>query len=139
MSAPEANKEYLKGVSSALARIHKTIMENEMELLENKRMTKFSPADRLHILLNDPEFVWLRTISQMMSSVDEVYFQKEIIQDTQVEALKNEIQSKMLQSNETEFSKKYRSLIPTLPDLMPLHGLLKVALNQKNRLDTKPL
>ena len=70
-------KDQLGQISSAMMRIHKAIMENEMELLEAKTMKPLGPNERLQVLLNDPDFAWLRNLSQLMSAVDEVYFQKE--------------------------------------------------------------
>tara|TARA_B110001454_G_scaffold219197_1_gene251427 strand:+ start:18879 stop:19268 length:390 start_codon:yes stop_codon:yes gene_type:complete len=122
-------KEQLGQISSAMARVHKTIMENEMELRELKTMKPLGPNERLQVLLNDPEFAWLRSLSQLMSTVDEVYFQKEPIENDQVEVLKKSVNELLIQVTDTPFSKKYRSLIPVVPDLMLHHGLLKQALN----------
>lgn len=121
-------KEQLGLISSAMARIHKTILENEMELLEIKIMKTLSPNERLHVLLNDPEFAWLRLLSQLMSTVDEVYFQKTPIQQDQVESLKKAVNELLIQATDTPFAKKYRSLLPVVPDLMLHHGLLRQAL-----------
>lgn len=115
-------------ISSALARIHKTLLENELEERENKLQIKMGPADRLHALLHDPELDWLRALSQLMAAVDEIYFQKEPIEKEQWEkALKN-VQDLMDHSNQSTFSIKYRQLLPLVPDLMPHHGLLRLAL-----------
>jgi len=121
-------KDQLGQISSAMMRIHKAIMENEMELLEAKTMKPLGPNERLQVLLNDPGFAWLRSLSQLMSAVDEVYFQKEAIQQEQADILKKSVDELLIQSTDSSFSKKYRSLIPVVPDLMVYHGLLKQAL-----------
>jgi hypothetical protein len=121
-------KDQLGQISSAMARIHKTIMENEMELRETKSTKPLGPNERLQVLLNDPDFAWLRVLSQLMSTVDEVYFQKEPILVEQVDRLKKSVSELLIQPSEAPFSKKYRSLIPVVPDLMVHHGLLKQAL-----------
>ena len=125
-------KEQLGLISAAMARIHKTILENEIELREIKTMTSFGPNERLQILLNDPEFAWLRLLSGLMSAVDEVYFQKEPIREEQVTTLKKAVHELLfVSSDDSVFSKKYRSLLPVVPDLMLHHGLLRQALQQK--------
>lgn len=125
-------KEQLGLISTAMARIHKTILENEIELREIKTMTSFGPNERLQILLNDPEFAWLRLLSGLMSAVDEVYFQKEPIREEQVTTLKKAVHELLfVSSDDSVFSKKYRSLLPVVPDLMLHHGLLRQALQQK--------
>lgn len=121
-------REQLRHITSAMARIHKTLLESEIENREIDQKMILSPADRWNLLLNDPDFEWLRALSQLMAAVDEVYFQKEVIEAEQFEtACKNIIELLILPS-ETKFSKKYRSLLPVVPDLMPQHGLLKQAL-----------
>lgn len=124
-------RDSLGQVSSALARIHKTLLENEIEDLEVKLNIKMSPADRLNALLNDPALHWLRAMSQLMASVDEVYFQKEPIEETQWQAAIKSVDDLFAIANESEFAKRYRSLLPRVPDLMPQHGLLRAALTAK--------
>ncbi len=121
-------KEQLGQISAAMARIHKTILENEIELREIKTMKPLGPNERLQVLLNDPEFAWLRMLSGLMSTLDEVYFQKEPIQSEQVISLKKSVNELLIQSSDSVFSKKYRSLLPVVPDLMLHHGLLRQAL-----------
>jgi hypothetical protein len=121
-------KEQLGQISAAMARIHKTILENEIELREIKTMKSLGPNERLQILLNDPEFAWLRMLSGLMSTLDEVYFQKEPIQSEQVANLKKSVNELLIQPSDSVFSKKYRSLLPVVPDLMLHHGLLRQAL-----------
>jgi hypothetical protein len=122
-------KEQLGKISSTMAKIHKAILENEMEERELRLMKPLTPADQLQALLNDPELDWLRSLSRLMTSIDEVYFQKEEIQSQQVATLKKEVSDLMVQPNETLFFKKYRSLLPKLPELMPQHSILRSLLN----------
>ncbi len=121
-------KNNLGQVTGALARIHKTLLENAIEEREIKLNLVLGPADRLNVLLNDPELAWLRALSQLIASVDEVYFQKEDIQMAQWEKARKSVEDLMINSMDSDFSKKYRSLLPNVPDLMPQHGLLRMAL-----------
>ena len=128
MKSPAELKNNLGQISSALARIHKTVLENAIEDREIALNQVLGPAERLNVLLNDPDLAWLRALSQLIATVDEVYFQKEDIQMTQWESARKIVEELMLTTTDSDFSKKYRSLLPNVPDLMPQHGLLRLAL-----------
>ena len=122
------DRDKIGQISSALMKIHKLILEHLMEAREQATQTQIPPNERLNLLLNDPEFAWLRTLSQMMAYVDEIYFQKEAILESQVEDIYNKVDGLFSLQNESEFTYRYKQAVVTIPDLMMAHGLLKVAL-----------
>ena len=107
-------------------------MENEIQEREEKLQIQMSPADKLNALLTDPELAWLRVLSQMLSAIDEIYFQKEDISIEQVESSQKNVVNLMIEPNDSVFNQKYRSLLPFVPDLMPHHGLLLGVLKKKS-------
>ncbi len=124
-------REQLGQVSAAILKIHKSLLENEMQEREARHNTTFSPNERLHALLNDPTLEWLRALSQLVASIDEVYFQKEPITTQQWEAELKKVNELIMERNDSVFLKKYYSLLPVVPDLMPLHGMLRLVLTTK--------
>ena len=78
-TSPE-KRDKLKTLTAILARIHKALMELQMNDLQAVSGIEIKPAARLNLLLGDPSFAWLRNLSQLMAIADDVYFQKEIIQ-----------------------------------------------------------
>ena len=126
----EEFREHLKVVSMAMARIHKMLLESEIEKHEKQHGITMNPAARLQALLTAPEFAWLRALSQLMAAIDEVYFQKEPIREEQMQTLKKDVEALLLQTAESEFSTKYRSLVGTVPGLIIEHGNLRLAVKQ---------
>lgn len=121
-------RHYLREVTASMARIHKLLLEYEIESIEMKNGITLNANDRLNVLLNSAEVAWLRDMSQLMAFVDEIYFQKELITDDQIQTTKERVESLLIQPPaDSEFAKKYRSLMTVVPDLMLEHGLLKVA------------
>lgn len=104
------------------------ILEHLMEAREQATKTLISPNERLNLLLNDPEFAWLRALSQLIAYVDEIYFQKEAILESQLEDVLNKVESLFSLQNESEFTYRYKQAVTSIPDLMMAHGHLKVAL-----------
>jgi len=126
-STPE-NREKLGQISAAMMKIHKLLLEEEMEARELAINKVIPPAERLNVLLNDPEFAWLRVLSQLMAFIDEIYFQKEPVLNRQLKEVEEKVETLFALQNESEFAYRYRSKLSTIPDLMIEHGLLKVAL-----------
>ena len=111
-----------------MAKIHKLLLVNEIEKYEKEKGITCNALERLNLLLNSPELAWLRDMSQLMAFTDEIYFQKEAIKDDQIIAVQKGINNLLIQQTDSEFSKKYRSLILHIPDLIIEHGRLKLAL-----------
>lgn len=133
MKSVQEMRDQLGQISAALLKIHKSLLENEMQEREAKYKTTIGPNDRLNALLNDPTLEWLRTLSQLVAAIDEVYFQKEPITIQQWEAELKRVQVSVMDASDSEFIKKYRILLPIVPDLMQQHGLLRLALTPKKQ------
>lgn len=123
-------REKLGQISSAMMKIHKLLLEEEMEAREAAINKILPPTERLNVLLNDPEFAWLRVMSQLMAYVDEIFFQKEPVLEKQLKEVEEKVEALFALQNESEFTYRYKSKLSTIPDLMIQHGLLKVALKK---------
>lgn len=132
MTNDQIYRDHLRRVSSALQKIHRLIMENEIEELERREGVTIAAAGRLQLLLTAPELAWLRALSQEMAAVDEVYFQKEPITEAQARKVHADVDRLMVQAEETEFAQKYRDRLIGIPDLMLDHGHLRLALRKFN-------
>lgn len=113
-----------------MMKIHKLLLEDEMENRELATNKTIPPNERLNVLLNDPNMAWLRNMSQLMAYVDEIYFQKEPILERQMLDVEERVQNLFGLQNESEFSYQYKSKLGTIPDLMMEHGRLKLALKR---------
>lgn len=123
-------REKIGKISAAMMKIHKLLMEDEMEARELAANKVIPPAERLSALLNDPALAWLRAMSQLMAYVDEIYFQKEPVLEPQLDEIVEKVQNLFSLENESEFSYRYRSSLGTIPNLMIEHGHLKLALKK---------
>ena len=123
-------RERLGNISSTMMKIHKLLLEDEMEAREAATNKVIPPAERLNVLLNDPTMAWLRLMSQLMADVDEIYYQKEPILERQMIEIEERVQTLFGLQNESEFSYRYKSRLGSIPDLMIEHGRLKLALKK---------
>ncbi len=121
-------KSKLKSVSLALAVIHKSLLENEIESLERAQGQTLNPGTRLQLLINDPNFAWLRLLSQLISAVDGAIFQKTPVTEEQLSLLIKETNDLLIDHKNSEFSEKFIPICRTFPDLIVEYGRLKMAL-----------
>lgn len=91
------------------------------------KRTQLGPNDKLQMLLHDPEFQWLRPLSQLISNVDGVVFQKEDVTAEQHNQMISEIHD--LFSDTSEFYLRYLHMALHLPDVQMLLKNLKAPLN----------
>ena len=122
------HKTKLKNISSLLAVIHKSLLESEIESLEKAQGSELSPGTRLQILINDPDFAWLRLLSQLISAVDGVIFQKVPITDIQLQDLVKQTNELLIDHKNPEFTDRFVPICRTFPDLIVEYGRLKMAL-----------
>jgi hypothetical protein len=130
MKSATGYREKLGEISSVMTKIHKMLMEDEMEARELANNKQIPPAERLNALLNDPTLSWLRAMSQLMAYVDEVYFQKEPILDRQMIDVEEKVQNLFGLQNESEFTYRYKSRLGVIPNLMIEHGNLRLVLRK---------
>lgn len=95
--------------------------------VQTAKRTQLGPSDKLQMLLNDPDFQWLRPLSQLISNVDGVVFQKEDVTAEQYNLMIVQIHD--LFSDTAEFYLRYLHTALHLPDVQTLLKSLKAPLN----------
>lgn len=70
------NAERLKNARNSLLKLHKTLLDHERRLYEGMN-GPVTPGQFLNILLEDPDFVWLRKFSTLIVDIDEMFAQKD--------------------------------------------------------------
>ncbi len=61
----------LTELRNGLMRVHKTLVDSERSVYERDVARVDSPGQMLNLLLNDPWFVWLRQLSELVVLIDE--------------------------------------------------------------------
>lgn len=115
----------LKHISALLARIHKSLMEYQMQQRELRTGETLNPATKLQLLLGDPEFAWLRTLSQLMVLIDDAYFQKEPLTEARIKQLRGEVDKLLVKQENEEFSRVFNNVAAQIPGLQKELGELR--------------
>jgi len=119
------NAELLKNGRDLLLKLHKTLLDHERRIYEgiNGQQT---PAQFLNILLEDPDFSWLRKFSTLIVEIDEMFAQKDGYQAETVDLLVGKLKDLVAMKDEDEaFRSKYQSALQQDLDAAAQHGELK--------------
>ena len=70
-----AERQLLTDLRRTLLHLHKTLLEWERSAYERMH-GRVSSHELLHAILNDPQFVWLRPVSELIVRIDEMLEQE---------------------------------------------------------------
>ncbi len=114
-------EKLLGDLRQALLRLHKTLLDWERSGYERIHGRQ-SSHDLLQVLLNDPQFAWLRPMSQLIVRIDELLDDKTLPMRNDVEAIVAQV--KVLTSpNATGnmYERRYDMALQELPDAVFAH------------------
>ena len=70
----DETRQKLKNLSGAFLRLHKVLLDGEKEKYEAKNGKIPNANMYLSLVLDDPQFAWLRKISSLIALIDEADF-----------------------------------------------------------------
>jgi hypothetical protein len=111
----------LRDLRASLTRLHKTLLEEERIAYESVHGPVASGPELLRLLLQAEEFAWLRSLSRMISAIDEALDE---VEDADAEAEKFVRQARMLlrSGGDSPFDTKYREALQRSPDVVMAHA-----------------
>jgi len=117
----------LEAVSRALQRVHKEILEAEGAYLPGR-----SALTLLDRLLNDPEWAWLRALSNLIADLDEVLAEDEDVTTGKATIAAGRVRALVFgigEPRDEAFLARYRPLLQHSAALASAHGELKRLVN----------
>jgi hypothetical protein len=113
----------LEAVSRALQALHKQILEAEGAYLPGR-----SSLELLDKLLNDPNWAWLRALSQLITDLDEQLAGSEQLTSNLAAAAAGRVRALVFglgEPRDEQFLSRYRPLLQESAALASTHGELK--------------
>jgi hypothetical protein len=118
--AQQAEK-LLNDLRQALLRLHKTLLDWERAGYERIHGRQ-SSNDLLTALLNDPQFAWLRPISQLIVRIDEVLGDKTPPMRNDVDAVVSQVRALTSPNAEGNiYERRYDTVLQEHPDAVFAH------------------
>lgn len=122
------NTELLRNSRNLLLKLHKSLLDHERRIYEGMYGPR-TPGQFLNLLLEDPDFAWLRKFSTLIVEIDELFAQKdgysEETVDTHIVALRALV---AMEDEDETFKAKYQSGLQQDLDAAAQHGELRALL-----------
>lgn len=118
----------LKNSRDLLLKLHKSLLDHERRIYEGINGPQ-TPGRFLSLLLEDPDFSWLRKFSTLIVEIDEMFAQKDGYSEETVETHITALRALVSMEDEDEtFRAKYQTGLQEDLDAAAHHGDLKALL-----------
>ena len=106
-----------------LLHLHKTLLDLEREAYERRHGRVENSYEVLQLVMHDPWFAWLHSLSELVVRIDEMLDAKEPITESEAVAVLDQTRV-LLTPSETGsgFQKKYFSSLQESPDVVLAHA-----------------
>lgn len=139
----ESTLQRLNTLRHLLLHLHKTLLDLELEAYERAHGRVDNSYAVLQLVMHDPWFAWLHSLSELVVRIDEMLDGKEPFQESEAVAVIGQTRV-LLRPSETGsgFQKKYFSSLQESPDVVLAHSDVVRYLgtagpaSEKNRQDT---
>ena len=124
-----SRKQILKSGRESLLKLHKSLLDHERAIYERVN-GPVNAGQFLNILLEDPDFAWLRKFSTLIVEIDELFDQKDGITEEAIEAHVTKLRELISMETEDEaFRAKYQAALQQDIDAAAHQGALKELLS----------
>jgi hypothetical protein len=114
-------RERLRALSTGLVRLHRLLLDRERNLYE-ERHGAIPSRDVFGLVLNDPRFAWLRSLSTLIAQIDEVVDADEAIAPETVQSAFREARRLLKSGDPGEFRDKYHAALQDSADIVMAHA-----------------
>ena len=105
------NSERLRDARNLLLKLHKNLLDHERAIWEGINGV-VTPAQFLNVLLEDPDFAWLRKFSTLIVNIDEMFAQKDGYAAATVELHLHKLRELIsMQDEDEDFKAKYQAAL----------------------------
>jgi len=119
--AQAVTPERLRELRGAMLRVHKILLEAERADFE-KVSGRLTSGELLQLLVNHPQFAWLRRISAIVVEIDEALAAEEPATEDDLQGLAAQARLLFTSSADKEFSEKYQAALQRDPDVVLAHS-----------------
>ena len=118
----------LAAVRHGLLALHKALLDGERERYERIH-GKVTAGKMLQLAFQDPQFAWLRSMSELIVRIDEL-LETEDAGDADVESLLTIARTLLTTAEQsTTFAREYEAALQRNPRIVVLHGRMMQALD----------
>ncbi len=130
--ADPVNGQRVRELRQSLLTLHKVLLEGEQRAYERGHGRIASSGELLQIVMHDPRFAWLHSLSELVVRIDEMLEAEDPISAADVKALLDETRD-LVTPSETGSgrAKRYHIALQRDPAVVVAHGALVKVLAAK--------
>jgi hypothetical protein len=118
---PDATLRHLQDLRRRLLHLHKTLLD--MERADYERVSgRVSSGELLQLVINHPQFAWLRKISALVVQMDEMLSAEEPATESDVDNLLDQARVLFTSAGEEQFREKYQAALQREPAAVMAHS-----------------
>ena len=125
-------REHLLALRHSMLHLHKTLIDSERTACEQTFGKVESQNRFLQLLIQDPWFVWLHPLSELVVMMDEALEGEEPVTAQQVKQFADKVRSMLKASEQGEgFERSYYEALQREPDVVLAHAAVTKCLNTR--------
>jgi hypothetical protein len=121
----EPTRAHLRELSQRLLRLHKVLLDLQRAEYNSDHVPPSSSSELLNLVLNDPAFAWLRTLSALIVQVDDLVSADPVATEADGVALREKAQGLLRPGNAQppgDFTRRYQEALQSSPDAVMAHA-----------------
>jgi hypothetical protein len=125
----EKTRARLRELRGGLLRLHKLLLDAERDAYERGH-GRVAAGEMLQLVINDARFAWLRRLSELIVSVDEILYAKDKpAADADARAVVSQARTLLAPADDgSDFAAKYRAALQSDPSVVVAHAEVARAL-----------
>jgi len=121
----DPTRAQLRELSQRLLRLHKILLDQQRAEYNSDHVPPSSSTELLNLVLNDPAFAWLRTLSALIVQVDDLVSADPVATEADAVALRDKAHGLLRPANAhtpTDFTRRYQEALQSSPDAVMAHA-----------------
>ena len=117
----DPERDRLRELSTRLLRLHRLLLDGE-RLAYETRHGAVAAGDLFRLVLDDPQFAWLRSLSALIARIDAAIDAEDALGSHEVEAAFREVYRLLKGGEGGDFRVKYHEALQRSPDVVMAHA-----------------
>jgi len=135
-STSTSKSAFVGDVRLQLLHLHQKLLEMERKVFERIH-GRVNSGELLQLVINHPQFAWLRMISALVTQIDELLDADETATDDDLMNLITQARQLFEASGNEDFRNKYQTALQQEPEVVMAHSALMKLLRSKVQGDGK--
>jgi hypothetical protein len=117
----DPERDRLRELSNRLLRLHRLLLDGE-RLAYETRHGSLAAGDLFRLVLDDPQFAWLRSLSALIARIDAAIDAEDALGSHDVDAAFREVYRLLKGGEGGDFQVKYHDALQRSPDVVMAHA-----------------